>query len=37
VPIPDATRKIEPKRAAVPRVRAPKTDADIHIRNRAAG
>jgi len=37
VSIPDAARKIEPKRAATPGVRAAKTDPDIHIRNRTAG
>jgi hypothetical protein len=37
VPIPDAARKIEPKRAEPPGIRGSKTDSNIHIRNRTAG
>ena len=36
VSIPDATRKIEPKRAGVSGVRAAETNSDVHIRNRTA-
>jgi hypothetical protein len=37
VSVPDATRKIEPKRAGTPGIGASKADSNVHIRNRASG